>query len=257
MKEENYSYLGFGCFFFFIVIIVIIGSVILYNGRFSDLNKNGSEGIGITINDKKKKDKDKDFVYFSMEDTVSESLNLTYKKATINLDSSEAEEVNKELEKIYDNVVATIKKSNSTDNVCENDSDLYSADYLEYVIYSNEEYITLLVTESSYSCSDELMKPQKIMAYTFNVLNGKRVTDVNLLDKYNITYTEVINKIEEQLNNNQTIVNDVSNIKIEDTLNELKINDSYVIYISDTKKLVVKYIVKTNSVDYNDIIELN
>ena len=43
-------------------------------------------------------------------------------------------------------------------------------------------------------------------------------------------------------------------IKIDETLNELKINDTYVIYISETKKLVVKYIVKTNSVDYNDVI---
>ena len=136
MKEENYSYLGFGFFFFFIVIIVITGSAILYNSRMNKINKSNSNEFQVVLNDKMKKDKDEDYIYYSMLENVSESLNVTQKKAIINLDSADAKKVNEELSKIYDRALESIKRSNDTEYVCENCSDLYSAILIEYAVYS-------------------------------------------------------------------------------------------------------------------------
>lgn len=257
MREEDYGYLGFACFFLIIVIIVIAGSWILYNNHNAKLTNTASNNTEVVLTDKLKKDKEKDFIYYTMEESVSDSLVITYKKATINLDSKDAEEVNEDLSKIYDEALASVVKSNDTENICDNASDIYSAVSLEYAIYFYEDTITLLVTENIYSCMDEISKPSKLVAYTFDVSTGKLLTHTDLLNKFGITYTEILEKIEKQLNAQQTILDEVPNIKIEETLNELKMNETYVIYVSETKKLVVKYIVKTNSVDYNDIIELN
>jgi hypothetical protein len=105
--------------------------------------------------------------------------------------------------------------------------------------------------ESNYSCGESQIS--KISSYTFDVSTGKLISFDDLLKEYGLTYTEVLNKINSNLEENQ--VDD--NIKIENTLNELKENNTYIVYISNEGSLVVKYIVKTNSVDYNDVIEFN
>ena len=257
MKEENYSYLGFGCFFFFIVILVIIGSVILYKNSNLSFNKINSSSFQTDINEKNKKDGEKDFVYYTLEEVVSTDLGLKYRKANVNIDSDDAVKVNEELDKLYDEVLLSIKKSNETDAICENGSDIYTAISIDYAVYTYNNYLTLLITENKYSCITDIFEPYSIKTYTFDIKTGKLITDEDLINGYGVTYTEILNKIEYQLKNQQTIINEVENIKVNETLNELKVNETYAIYISETKKLVVKYIVKTNSVDYNDIIELN
>lgn len=257
MKEENYSYLGFGCFFFFIVILVIIGSVILYKNSNLSFDKENSSSTQINLNEKKKKDREKEFVYYTLEETVSTNLDLKYKKANINIDSDDAVEVNEELDKSYDEVLSSIKKSNDTDVICENGSDIYAALSLDYAVYTYNNYLTLLITENQYSCITDIFEPYSIKTYTFDIKTGKLITNEELINEYGITYTEILNKIEYQLKSQQTIIDEVENINISETLNKLKANETYAIYISETKKLVVKYIVKTNSVDYNDVIELN
>lgn len=255
MKEENYSYIGFACFFFFIVIIVMVGSFILY--RNNSVKLDDENATQININEKIKEDKTKELVYYTLEESASETLNLNYKKANININSDDAKTVNEELNKIYDEALSSIKKSNNTELICESGSDIYSAISLDYAVYNYEDYITLLVAENNYSCSDGVFKPYKLHAYTFNINNGNIVSDEELITKYGLTYTKILEKIESHLNSQQTVIDGIENINIGETLNKLKANETYAIYISETKKLVVKYIVKTNSVDYNDIIELN
>lgn len=255
MREENYSYVGFACFFFFIVIIVMFGSFILYRNNNVKLDEDSENKVN--INEKIKEDKTKEFIYYTLEEAASDTLNLNYRKANINIDNKDANEVNEELSKIYDEALSSIKKSNSTDLICESGSDIYSAISLDYAVYDYEDYITLLVTENSYSCGDGLFKPYKLHAYTFNSNDGKFVSDESLIKEYGLTYTEILEKIEKHLNLQQTIIDGVETINVSDTLNKLRANETYAIYVSETKKLVVKYIVKTNSVDYNDIIELN
>lgn len=257
MKEENASYIWFACFFFFIVILVLIGSFLLYRNHNLKFRSTDTEGQNVLVSDKMKKNKEKDYIYYEMEENFSSSFDFSYKKAVFNFASEDAKEVNLELSKIYDDAFSTIIKSNTTDHVCANGSDLYASSLLDYAMYAYQEYITLVVTESRYSCTDSITKPLKIHAYTFNVLTGKLISFDELLKRSHFTYTELLDKIEKQLQSSQTIDEETPNIKIEETLNELKKNETYVIYLSETNQLVVKYIVKTNSVDYNDVIELN
>lgn len=256
MRDENSNYIGFVCFFLLIIIIVISGSVVLYKSHQSkSISKNFSNNETI-INDKMKVETEEDFIYY-VDEIVEESLSLVYKKAIINLNSEDAKTVNEILEKLVDSSKNSIIKSNSEENLCENGNEIFSYNSLDYSIYSYNEYLTLVVSENNNSCKDDLSRPQKIYSYTFDILTGKLISFDDLLSKYDITYTKVLEKIKNHLEEQQTIIDGVPTIKIDETINELKSNETYIIFFSETKKLVVKYIVKTNSVDYNDIIELN
>ena len=256
MSEENNSFIGFGCFFFFIVVLVLIGSIILFNIEKSKKIDGNSNKVKDNLNDKKKKDKKQDFIFYTLEENVSDYLNATIKKANINLKSEDADNINLELDKIYSNALKEIKKSNE-ELICENGSDIYSYNNIDYASFTYEKYITLLVGENFYSCNNELEIPRVIHAYTFDYLTGKLVSFEELLANYNLTYTKVLESLKKYLDEEQTMLEDIPNIKIDETLNELKENENYVIYISENNKLVLKYIVKTNSVNYNDVIELN
>ena len=256
MQEENSNYLGFGCFFFFVVIIILVCSIILYNEQKFKIKTTDSNNSEVILNEQIKKDKSKDFIYFSLEENISNQLSATLKKANININNKDADSINNVLSKIYDEALLSVKKSNEIENICENGSDIYSYNSLDYAFYYGD-FITLLVSENNYNCTKEIEIPYKIQAYTFDSVTGKLKTFSDLLNNYNITYTEILEKLKNNLEEQQTIINEVSNIKITETLNELKENENYAIYLSENKKLVMKYIVKTNTVDYNDIIELN
>lgn len=257
MKEENASYLWFACFFFFIVILILIGSFFLYQNHRYKFTNQGIGNQNVLISDKMKQEKEQDFVYYGMEEAISSFHNFSVKKAIVNLTSEDAKEVNGALNAIYDKSLSSIVKSNSSVSTCANESDLYAALVPEYAVYSYQEYISLAITENSYTCEEDRVKPVGIHAYTFNVMTGKIVSYEELLKKFQYTYTELLEEIKSQLEMSQTVTDDGSAIKIEETLNTLKSNETYGIYLSEKNKLVVKYIVKTNSVDYNDIIELS
>ncbi len=256
MKEENNGYLGFALFFFFIVLLVVVGSILVYKNQKGKYDNTNHTENRILVEDKLKEDKDKDFIYYTSEEVISESLNFTMKKATINLKSESAKEANEELEEIYNQALTSVKKT-STENTCENDSDIYSTTTLNYANYTYGKYLTLLVSENVYSCQNEVEVPFKVYSYTFDGTTGNLIETENLLNDFSLTYTEVLQKIEEHLKENQSYVDGVPTIKIEETLNKLKENENYTIYIADTEKIVVNIIVKTSTVDYNDIIELN
>lgn len=254
MREENNNYLGFGLFFFFIVLLILIGSITLYVSHKEKYGTGKTDEAKVLITEKIKQDKSKEYIYYTLEEKVSEQMDIVLKKAVINLKNKDALEINENLESIYDRALKSVKKSNTEENICANGSDIYSLNTLDYAEYKENGMITLLITENNYSCNEEIEKPSKIYAYTFDGLTGSLISFNQLLEKYGLTYTKVLEILKNYLNERQT---ENSNIKIEETLNELKENENYVIYVSETKKLVMKYIVKTSDGDYNDIIELN
>ncbi len=257
MKEENNSYIGFALFFFLIVVIVAFGTFVIFLNKSEVSNSNDTEKVLLNDKIKKDKDKDKDYIFYDSEEVISDDYSLTLKRANININTEDAHEVNETLDNVYMQALKEMKKANSQDRICENNSDLYSASILDYATYYYDKYITLLVTENGFSCQEDIERPLKVYSYTFDGTTGKLLNINDLLKNFDLTYTEVIEKIENSLNNNQTVIDDTPQIQIEETLNKLKENENYTIYISETNKLVVKYIVKTNSIDYNDIIELN
>jgi hypothetical protein len=246
MKDEYHNYLGCAIFFFSIVIIVVLGSVTLYLNSKNKTNVSSLNDYTTVQSEKNKIDKEKDFIYYT---DSKEEAGLTYKKAVINIESDDALNVNSILSDLF--IEASSSVSTTSDTVCEDGESISSAKSLDYATYSYSKYSTITIMESNYSCGESQIS--KISSYTFDVSTGKLISFDDLLKEYGLTYTEVLNKINSNLEENQ--VDD--NIKIENTLNELKENNTYIVYISNEGSLIVKYIVKTNSVDYNDVIEFN
>lgn len=257
MREENSNYLGFGLFFFLIVVLVLLGSVLIFlnfkNKRSDRVIKDTNE---IVLSDKMKKDKGKDFIYFTEEETISEDLNLVYKVPVINLNNDMATQINNEIKNYASTIKGSLQKGDTS--LCINSStDIYNLRFLEYAIYTYQEHTTLLIRESSYTCENGFSSANKVKSYTFNVLTGERLDFNSLLKKYNTTLTNILEKIRINLEENQTIVDEVPYIQIEETINALKEQETYVFYIDEFGDLALNYVVKTNSVDYNDTITIN
>lgn len=258
LQDTENNYVGFGLFFFLIVLIVLVCSMLLFfNERNKKQEKRINEQNEVIVSDKNKKDKNKDFIYFTNEETISEELNLIYKLPIINLKSEEAKDINDEIMSYVNQVKNTIVKG-KTEN-CPNleENSIAKTSYLDYAIYTYQEYITLLIRESNYSCQNGFSSSSKVKAYTFDVLSGNRLSFEALLKKYDITLTEVLGQIRNNLNKEQVIVDGLPTIQVEETINTLQQQDTYVLYIDEFGDLILNYVVKTNSLDYNDTIVVN
>lgn len=258
MQENDNNYLGFGLFFFLIVLIILVCSMLLFlNVRNKNQEKIVTDTNEVVISDKNKKDKSKDFIYFVDEETMSEELNLIYKVPVINLNSEDANRINDEIKSYAREIKGTLEKGDPSKCYYEEPNDIFKTDYLDYAVYTYQEYVTLLIRESNYSCQNGFSSSSKVKAYTFDVLSGHLLSMDTLLSKYDMTLTKVLEQIRNNLNNEQTIVDGIPNIKIEETINDLKPQETYVIYIDEYGDLILNYVVKTTSLDYNDTITMN
>lgn len=258
MQENDSNYLGFGLFFFLIVLIILVCSMLLFlNVRNKNQEKIITDTNEVVISDKNKKDKSKDFIYFTDEETMSEELNLIYKIPIINLNSEDANRINEEIKSYATQIKGTLEKGDPSKCYYEEPNDIFKTDYLDYAVYTYQEYVTLLIRESNYSCQNGFSSSSKVKSYTFDVLSGHLLSMDALLSKYDMTLTKVLEQIRNNLNNEQTIVDGIPNIKIEETINDLKSQETYVIYIDEYGDLILNYVVKTTSLDYNDTITIN
>lgn len=258
MQENDSNYLGFGLFFFLIVLIILACSMLLFlNVRNKNQEKIVNDTNEVVVSDKNKKDKSKDFIYFTDEETMSEELNLIYKMPVINLNSEEANRINEGIKSYATQIKGTLEKGDPSKCYNEEPNDIFKTDYLDYAVYTYQEYVTLLIRESNYSCQNGFSSSSKVKSYTFDVLSGHLLSIDALLSKYDTTLTKVLEQIRNNLNNEQTIVDGIPNIKIEETINDLKSQETYVIYIDEFGDLILNYVVKTTSLDYNDTITIN
>lgn len=258
MQENDSNYLGFGLFFFLIVLIILVCSMLLFlNVRNKNQEKIVTDTNEVVVSDKNKKDKSKDFIYFIDEEIMSEELNLVYKMPVINLNSEDANRINEEIKSYATQIKGTLEKGDPSKCYYEEPNDIFKTDYLDYAVYTYQEYVTLLIRESNYSCQNGFSSSSKVKSYTFDVLSGHLLSMDALLSKYDMTLTKVLEQIREHLNNEQTIVDGIPNIKIEETINDLKSQETYVIYIDEYGDLILNYVVKTTSLDYNDTITIN
>ena len=178
MQEESSNYLGFGMFFLFIVLIVFVGSALLFWNVYKTRNdKVNLDNNDVVISDKNKIDKDKDFIYFIDEETISESLSIVNKYPIINLNSNDAKSITNEIKEYVDTIKSTLQKLDSVSVTCDYGEfdNIYKTNFLDYGIYSYQEYITLLIRESEYNCVDGISASSKVKSYTFNVLTGERL----------------------------------------------------------------------------------
>lgn len=252
MEERNKAI--FGCVFFLVLILFIgIGGYIytFNNDKHKEINNENE------IIEKNKKDKDKEYIYYVNEITVSEKLNIVYKNPIINLNNSLSDAIYNEISTENDKYYNEIKKISQTSNdtgkeIAFDTDDIYSATIRDYENFEYENYITLLITDSLYDCFSGVYDYPIIKSYIFDVEKNERISNIDILEKYGITMSEVKDKIRTKLQEDQTVEGDIEVIKIDETIENLSNDNTYGIYMDDTGNLFIKYVVKSNQINYNE-----
>lgn len=257
MRDEANGYLGFGIFFLIIALIVFIGSYTLYNDSFKKDEKN----IETMENDKTKEkqlasvkiDKNKDLIYFQNEEVISEALGITYKEVAFNFKNSEVSSLQEKLQNEVVKLKEGLTKVETTETTC--DDNIKKAFVRDYAIFTSDNYTSLIISDSDYTCENSFSIINKMQSYTFNNTDGKLLSEDELLKIFNLTKVEMLKKIENHLvdsQNENATGGEIINIPA--TINNLKYNENYMLYLNELGKLEVKYIVKSSLVDYNDTI---
>lgn len=253
MEENLKNKLGFWVFII-VVIGLSVGGYFFTKYVISDFNDKDDNSKNKVMN--YKIDKSKDYIYFTNEDVISEEAEIFYKDVVINLSTQEVltESLKKE-NKIYKNTVTYIKDKPllSDELIVYNKDGLYALNFREYKTYEFEEYVSLVIEDYNYTCFDDTTF-DKVKSYVFNVENGQRLTEEEILNLYNQSMEKIKAKIRNNLVEQQTTVDEVELIKIDETLNDF---DNYGLYINDYGQLYISYLVKTTQVDYNEIMEVN
>ena len=109
--------------------------------------------------------------------------------------------------------------------------------------------MSLVISDSIYDCFKGIYDYTNVKSYIFDTKNNERVSNVDILNKNNKTMTEVKDKIRKKLE--KDVIND-ENIKIDETIENLSNEDSYGLYIDDDGNLFIKYVVKSNNLNYNE-----
>ncbi len=252
MEDSFKSKLGFSFFVLFIMFLLVGGYFLtkyLSSDDFSKKynNKNTSE-ISYKI------DEDKDYIYFINEKTISEKANLIYKDVVINIKGEEdlTESLEKE-NKENKNTIKYISKENLGNiEIPYNYDDLYTLYHRNYETYAFDKYVSLVIKDYTYSCYD-LLTFKLAKSYVYDIESGKRLSNEELLKKFNKNMDDIINKIREGLNKSQTIDEGKEVIKIDDTLNNFT---NYALYVNDFGKLCITYLVKSVDKDYNLSMEV-
>ncbi len=260
MKEESNAYLGFGCFFLFILGIVVVGSFLLYQSKREKVEEQTfyEEQEPVSYSNLKV-DQTKDFVYYEQEENISQELSLVYKYPVVNLNSEGAKEVTATIKDLVDQKKTTLLRMQAkpADIVCTTSTDIYQAEIVDFGIFSYDNYITLVVYVSPYSCVSGLSTIVEMQSYTFSVITGELVFFEELLKMYRTTLSEMKLLVREELMENQTYVEGVPYIRIDETIASFKENVNMIFYVDESGELVMKYVVKTNGVDYNDTISIS
>lgn len=248
-----------GIVFVIFILVLAIGGFFLTKHLTADEKESSLTNLNETLSDKHKIDKTKDYIYFENEKIISSEPDITYKDVIINLDV--AESINNTLKTEMNNIRNSVKyiSDNELDperSVLYDDENIYSASERNFETYNYKEYISLVIKDYDFNCYDgSLFKNLK--SYVFNVETGKLLLTTDLLELYETDMNEVKNKIREQLQESQTIENEIELIKVEETINALNTSSNYAIYIDKYGDLNISYIVKTTQVDYNESIKLN
>ena len=244
-----------GITFIVFVIALVIGGFFLT--RYLTSDKEHQKVIQSEI-DKLKIDPKKDLVYYENETFISSDPGIVHKDIIINL--KEADTVNELLKEKMDSIRTTVKKISESEvdpnkEILYNSEDIFSAKERDYTVYESLNYLSVLVTDSDFSCytGSEITKQQ---AFTFSLSTGKRLSNDTLLGYAKVSIDDVKNKVRTKLENDQKDFTDGNTINIDETINSINAKDA-IIYTNKSGKIVITIVVKTNEDSYNDTIELN
>ena len=251
--ERKKDFIGSISFLAFILFL-IVGGYFLTNYLTSDTEK---EKIAKSEINQLKVDEKKELVYFTNEVAISEDPDITYKDVVINL--KEADTTNELIKKKMDSIRGSVKKisENQVDrskDILNEESDIFYALERNYVTYESTKYLSLLITDSEYSCyTGSEIKNQ--YAYTFSLSNGKQLSNETLLGYKSLSIDDVKEKVRAKLSQDQIDFGEENTIYIDDTVNSIDM-DNAALYVNRAGKLCISVIVKTSQESYNDTIEL-
>ena len=252
--EENFRN-KFGFWAFFLIVMALAVGGYFFTNYAVNSSDNKKEENKEDIKKDLKIDKQKDYIYFTNEELISEHKEIIYKDVVINLSTQTTlTDTLKKENKLYKNTIQYISKQDNLnkDIIVYNNDDLYALNFREYKTYEYKNYISLIINDYNYTCFADTTF-QKTKSYIFNVSDGSLISEEEILDKYNTSIESIKEDIRNYLITEQTIINEVELIKIEETLNNF---DNYSLYINEYGRLNISYLVKTNEVDYNEIMEV-
>ena len=258
MEEKNKAI--FGCILFILIVLTIGIGGYIYAFK-NDNHKTEKELKEKTIIDNKK-DESKDLIYFENERKVSNELNITYKDAVINLNNSQASAINNQIKKENEELFNSVKKISETTNDTENEikyntDNIYSATIREYQVFKYDNYISLIISDTQYDCFKGVNDSLNIQSYIFDASTNERISNIDILNKYETSLSTVKDKIKEYLTKMQTSAEENNSIKVEETIDSLNNEDNYALYIDESGELVIKYIVKSDNLNYNETMVIN
>lgn len=240
-----------------LVIVLLLFSVGGYflmnyvnNLPFEEKKEIKEEVVDLRIN------KSKDYIYFDNTKEVIEE--VYHEDVIINIDGFE--EVNNKLHSELLSLGDILKVTNEEipqDITCE--GDIYSFKYREYEVVEYKDYLSLVIIDKEYNCVSGTV-PLNIKSFIIDKKSGDNFTNIEIINKYNISEDEIINKVNKRLEDTQIMVEDENVIDVDGTIDELKTSEYGVnkaISMNKYGKIMLNYIVKSNKINYNDSIELN
>lgn len=240
--EKNYS-----SFIIFILVIVIICVGGYYLIKYQNNNHDDKVFNNNQSDTEVKIDDSKDYIYFTNEEKISDSFSVTYKDININLNNNDAIKLQDELNDKMSKAKESIVKKNETDEATDSDDvhdDIYSANIIEYKVYETSKFLSLIVSSYTYNANNVNSDPSNLY-YVFDLTNGNIADNNSILKEYNITDQEVRTKIRDYLNT-------VEESDIDEVLNE-----PYYLVVADNGKVMINFVVKTTSFNYNESIEMD
>lgn len=259
MEERTKSLIGF---FLFIGLILIMG-VGGYFYTFHKVNKDDvTESNKLKITMKNKMDKNRDFIYYTQEEVISEKLKISYKTPKINLTGVGINSINDLLRAENEALKSNVKYLTDEDineeeleideaNIVD---DIYSATVRSYEDYKYNQYISLVMTDYKYDIINGFNDYNKVKAYVFDVNENKMLSNLDVLNIYNVSLDDVKKLIKNNILDNK---NTEDEINIDEVMENYSKDDLYTVYINENNKLVVKFIVNLDGMNYNDSIIIN
>lgn len=251
--------------FIIFIVCLAIGGFFLTNVLVKD-NRNNlalQEETKPVATPSLKINENEDYIYYSNIDTVSTKHEITYANIFINIDSNYAKNIMRKLNNETNTLKNTLKYiSNETlseeelAKIIYKEDNIFMASYRKYSRYFYKNYASILVEDYDFSCYEgSNFKNSK--SYTFNTKTGSLITYEELLASYNLNIIKIKEQIQNKLNKNQTFIDEVAQIDITSTLNNMDDSNNYALFIDKSGFLNISYLVKSVAGDYNDVIIFN
>lgn len=245
--------------FIIILLLFAIGGYFFMNYMLDDFSKKDNDNDGITELREIRIDSTKDYIYYENSEDILHEEHISREDVVINIKGFE--NINEQLatELIeYDSKRVSLDNA-PAENTCVNEANLYSFPYREYEDSTFGDYISLVINDFTYNCTNG-SRIENIKGYVIDKNTGEIITEEQLLNDFEITEEEIISQIRERLNDTQVLDGDTQVIDIEGTISDIQSGEYGTVKslsISKTGELVINFIVKSNVINYNDSIELN